>query len=80
MSRTLFDTVPAKALGRRQLRDTQPPSLTDVERGLHQAARLVDLYGPDYLPIFARLEREVERRRQQDDVIDRVRALAAMEA
>ncbi len=76
MTRDLFDTVPARALGRREKR-TGPPTLDELERFRRLAAKIVLEHGEQYLPVFKRLDVECARARDSDDVLNRVRKIAA---
>lgn len=47
-----------------------------LERALLTAARIVDLHGDVYLPIFERLEAELADRRARQSSLSRARALS----
>lgn len=51
-------------------------TLDEGRRALVVAARLVDLYGEIYLPLFERLERELVALSQREDAIERARLIA----
>lgn len=48
-----------------------------IESALGVAARVVQIHGPLFLPVFERLEKEVARRRRQDKAMQRVEKAAA---
>lgn len=79
MPRDLFDTVPAKILGRKSPQRSGPTTLADLERMRGFLARLIVRYGAGgekFLPIFQRLDRECVAARENDDVIGHLRRLA----
>ncbi len=77
-TRTLFETRASPLLGRRDEPSFDGPiTVAQLEVALDQAARLVTIYGEQYLPIFVRVESELEARRRTDNVIERARAIAA---
>jgi len=55
------------------------PTLADWERYLELMARLA-IHDPVYIPIFKRVEAEIARVTEEEDVISRVRKIAAMPA
>lgn len=55
------------------------PTLADWERYLELMARLV-IHDPVYIPIFKRVEAEIARVTEEEDVIARARKIAAMSA
>jgi hypothetical protein len=78
MTRDLFDTVAAQALGRKPKR-TGPPTLEELEHAREVVAKLVIRYGAGgegLLPIFKRLDAECVAIRERDDVIGLVRRIA----
>ena len=48
-----------------------------LQRSLVTAAKAVDRYGVTYLPIFKRVEQDLEKAKGDEDVLARVRKLAA---
>lgn len=49
--------------------------LNRLNRNLLTAAKVVDRYGDKYLPIFERIEQEIDRLERKTDVKDRIKAL-----
>ncbi|WP_421724764.1 hypothetical protein [Bauldia sp.] len=78
MTRDLFDTAPARALSRR-VRPPGPITLAELERARELVAKIITMFpnGDTYLPIFKRLDAECIAAREKDDVIGRVRRIAA---
>lgn len=66
-----------------QVRRVKPakinPTLADWDRYLELMARLV-IHDPVYIPIFKRVEAEIARATEEEDVIARARKIAAMSA
>ncbi len=58
-------------------RPTRPVTIEEVQDALIVAARLVDLYGEQCLPIFERLEAELQELRRRGSAVERARAIAA---
>jgi hypothetical protein len=82
VTRDLFDTVAAPALGRKPKR-TGPPTLEELEHAREVMARIIIRYGDGgeaLLPIFKRLDDECAAARERGDVIGRVRKIAATTA
>ncbi len=52
--------------------------LDRLNRNLVTAAKVVDRYGDKYLPIFERIEREIEQLERKTDVKDRIKTLASL--
>lgn len=48
---------------------------TDIEVALDVAAQIVDRDGEAFLPVFLRLEREVEKLTSQDSALERARKI-----
>ncbi len=48
-----------------------------LERNLVTAAKVVDLYGTKFLPIFKRVDSELEKAKGTEDLIAKARKLAA---
>ena len=48
-----------------------------LERNLRTAARVVYRYGETYLPVFKRVDREYQKAQAENDVIAKIRSLAA---
>ncbi len=48
---------------------TNDVSLSDLKKAYMQSANIVAIYGERYLPIFERLEKEYENRKQKDDML-----------
>ena len=79
MARDLFDTVPARILGRKSPVASGSATLAELERLRQFLASLIIRYGEGgekFLPIFQRLDRECAAARENEDVIGRVRRLA----
>ena len=51
--------------------------LHELENALVMAAKIVDESGPDYLPVFERMEREIEAARLRENSMKRARQLSA---
>lgn len=57
--------------------NNQTDEIARLERKLQTAARVVDKYGEKYLNIFKRVDLEYAKAKAENDVIARVRELAA---
>lgn len=60
---------------RRLVPSKEPITIERLERGLLFMAYILDKYGEVYIPIFERIEREVELARAKRSTMDRARAL-----
>ena len=56
------------------------PTREDLETALNLFAKLVDKFGPDYLPFFLRIERELTALDEQNDALSRAKARARLQA
>lgn len=57
---------------------TQEVTIEEGRRALLVGARLVDLYGEIYLPLFERLEAEFMELQRRGSAVERARALARL--
>lgn len=64
-----------KAVARQQ---TEQVTIDEGRRALVVAARLVELYGEIYLPLFERLEAELLELQRRGSALDRARAIAQL--
>ncbi len=53
------------------------PSADDILRAYAVAARLVELYGEEFLPFFEKMERMADSLRTREDGLSRAKAAAA---
>ena len=53
------------------------PSAEDILRALAIAARLVELYGEEFLPAFEAMERQAANLQTRDDALSRAKAASA---
>jgi uncharacterized membrane protein YkoI len=51
-------------------------SLAQIKRAYHQAAKIVARYGDKYLPIFERLEKEYQNRKDKVKTLNRAIKIA----
>ncbi|TVQ84003.1 MAG: hypothetical protein EA357_04185 [Micavibrio sp.] len=51
-------------------------SFDDLRTAYRRAARLVDTHGKDYLPVFERLERELQERQHEEALLARAKEVA----
>ncbi|GAB1256146.1 hypothetical protein NBRC116494_06480 [Aurantivibrio plasticivorans] len=51
-------------------------SLAQIKRAYHQAAKIVARYGDKYLPIFERLEKEYQSRKDKVKTLNRAIKIA----
>ncbi|SEQ71782.1 hypothetical protein SAMN05216548_10743 [Faunimonas pinastri] len=63
--------------GKRPSVPAGPPSVSELQRARATAARLVLRHGDGYMPLFERVDREIEALSQQDSKLARLRMLAA---
>jgi molybdenum-dependent DNA-binding transcriptional regulator ModE len=57
---------------------TTAPTYDELERCLDVAANLVTQFGDEYLPLFARLEKEQAKLAEDQASLDRLRARARL--
>lgn len=66
------------ALHKRRFDAGREPTIAELQQLLATAARCSQV-DEKYLPIFLRVEREIEERQRRRSVLDRVMAVAAMQ-
>lgn len=59
----------------KRAQEAQPDMITRIERGMVLLAHIISMDGEVYLPIFARLEAELEAARRQQDTMNRAQRL-----
>ena len=56
--------------------EPQPITMERLEKCLKIAAKVVVIHGEKYLPIFERIQKEIEIRKEKDKVLDMVKSIA----